>query len=338
VDRATGGLAHISTRALRLIIWVVGVSAVINAMAQDVKVSLEPRARPTASKPDAANRSDPSFRASGDLVLIPVMVTDSQDRLVTGLEKEHFKLFEDQAEQPITQFASEDAPVSVGLVFDCSGSMGDKLQKSRAAVAEFLKIANPEDEFSLVVFSDTARLVVPLTDRSGEIENRLAFMQSKGQTALLDAVYLAMHEMKHAQRSRKALLIISDGGDNSSRYTSSEIKKMVRETDVQIYSIGILEPLMQRSRTAEELAGPELLRNIAQQSGGRLFEVENLNELPDIASKIGMALRNQYLLGYAPAADKKDGKYHRIQVKMAQPKGIPPMRVSFRSGYFAPAQ
>ena len=304
-------------------------------MAEDAKVSLEPRARSKASASSRADRVDPSFRASSDLVLIPVMVTDSEDRLVTGLEKEHFRLFDNKAEQAITQFASEDAPVSVGVVFDCSGSMGAKLQESRAAVAEFLKIANPEDEFALVVFSDTAQLAVPLTDQSGEIQNRLAFTQSKGQTALLDAVYLAMHEMKHARKSRKALLIISDVGDNASRYTTTEIKSMVREADIQIYAIGILEPLAQRSRTPEELAGPELLHDISQQSGGRMYEVQDLNELPDIAAKVGMALRNQYLLGYSPAAAKKDGKYHRIEVKMTQPRGMPPLRASFRSGYFA---
>ena len=332
MERATVSFAYISTLILPAAIWVIGVSGL---MGEDAKVSLEPRARSQPSASRSVDRVDPSFRASGDLVLIPVMVTDSQDRLVTGLEKEYFRLFDNKAEQAITQFASEDAPVSVGIVFDCSGSMGAKLQKSRTAVAEFLRIANPEDEFALVVFSDTAQLAVPLTDRNEEIQNRLAFTQSKGQTALLDAVYLAMHEMKHARKSRKALLIISDGGDNTSRYTTAEIKSMVREADMQIYAIGILEPLAQRSRTPEELAGPELLHNIAQQSGGRLFEVQDLNELPDIAAKIGMALRNQYLIGYTPAAEKKDGKYHRIEVKMTLPKGMPPLRASFRSGYFA---
>ncbi len=332
MGRATVSFADISTLILPVAIWAIGVSGL---MGEDAKVSLEPRTPSQRSASSSVDRVDPSFRASGDLVLIPVMVTDSQDRLVTGLEKEYFRLFDNKAEQAITQFASEDTPVSVGIVFDCSGSMGAKLQKSRTAVAEFLKIANPEDEFALVVFSDTAQLAVPLTDRNEEIQNRLAFTQSKGQTALLDAVYLAMHEMKHARKSRKALLIISDGGDNTSRYTAAEIKSMVREADMQIYAIGILEPLAQRSRTPEELAGPELLHNIAQQSGGRLFEVQDLNELPDIAAKIGMALRNQYLLGYTPAAEKKDGKYHRIEVKMTLPKGMPPLRASFRSGYFA---
>jgi VWFA-related protein len=307
------------------------------AAAEDARVSIEPRDPSPASAANSANRAA-NFRASGDLVLIPVVVTDSQDRLVTGLEKGQFKLFEDKVEQPITQFASEDVPISVSVVFDCSGSMGAKLEKSRMAVAEFMKRANPDDEFSLIQFNDAARLVVGFTGNTGEIQNRLAFTQSKGQTALLDAIYLAMHEMKHAQRTRKAILVISDGGDNSSRYTSGEIKKLVQEADVQIFAIGILEPFAQRARTPEELAGPTLLADIAQQSGGRMFEEQDLNELPDIAAKIGMALRNQYLLGYAPATAKKDGKYHRIRVTLTQPRSLPPLRASFRTGYFAPAQ
>ena len=293
------------------------------------------------SRPNAtgsADRAATNIRVNSDLVLIPVMVTDRHDRLITGLEKDHFKLFEDKVEQVITHFASEDAPVSIAVVFDCSGSMGPKLQKSRAAVAEFLRAANPEDEFALVLFNDRAQLAVGFTDHTEEIQSRLLYAQSKGRTALLDAIYLAMDQMKVAKHSRKALLIISDGGDNTSRYSMREVKNRVREGDAQIYSIGIEEPWGVRGRSPEELAGPALLDEIAGQSGGRLFEVNDLNELPDIAAKIGMALRNQYLLGFAPLEPKRDGKYHKIVVKLAAPKGLPALRASFRSGYYAPTQ
>lgn len=155
---------------------------------------------------------------------------------------------------------------------------------------------------------------------------------------MLDAIYLAMDQMKRAKHTRKALLIISDGGDNCSRYSMREVKNRVKEGDAQIYSIGIVENLNMRSRSPEELAGPALLDEIAGQSGGRLFEIDDLNELPDVAAKIGMALRNQYILGFAPALPKHDGKYHRIVVKLDRPKGLPPLRASFRSGYYAPAQ
>ena len=171
-----------------------------------------------------------------------------------------------------------------------------------------------------------------------EIQNKLTFTQSRGRTALLDAVYLALHTMKKARNPRKALLIISDGGDNSSRYTESEIKNLVREADVQIYAIGIFEPVGSRGRTAEELSGPGLLSEMAEQTGGRHFPVENLNDLPDIAAKIGIELRNQYLIGYTPANSDRDGKYRRVQVKLVQPRGLPPLRASWRLGYYAPTQ
>jgi VWFA-related protein len=149
---------------------------------------------------------------------------------------------------------------------------------------------------------------------------------------------MALHKMRKATNKRKALLIISDGGDNSSRYTESEIKNLVREADVQIYAIGIFEPISSRGRTPEELSGPSLLGEIAEQTGGRHFPVENLNELPDVAAKIGIELRNQYLLGYTPTNPQRDGKYRRVQVKLVQPRGLPPLRAFWRLGYYAPAQ
>jgi VWFA-related protein len=267
-----------------------------------------------------------------------VTVTDPLNRFVTGLEREHFRLFEDKVEQQVTHFASEDAPLSVGLVFDASGSMGSKLTKSRQAAAQFFKTANPEDEFFLIQFSDRPELAVPFTTNTEEIQNRLAFTNSKGRTALLDAIYLAMNQMKKARNPRKAVLVISDGGDNSSRYTQTEIRNVVREADVQIYAIGIFEPASSRSRTAEELSGPGLLTEVAEQTGGRHFPVENLNELPDIAAKVGIELRNQYVLGYTPSNRQRDGKYRRVVIKVVQPRGLPPLRAFWRLGYYAPSQ
>ncbi len=299
------------------------------------RVSIQPRTKAAA---DAPPERRSNIRVDTTLVLIPVSVTDPLNRFVTGLEKEHFRLFEDKLEQLVTQFSSEDAPLSVGLVFDTSGSMGTKMQKARQAAAQFFKTANPQDEFFLVQFNDRPELVSAFTTDTEEIQNRLSFTQSKGRTALLDGVYLAMNEMKKAHNPRKALLVISDGGDNSSRYTESEIKNAVREADVQVYAIGIFEPMASRGRTAEEMGGPGLLSEIAEQTGGRHFPVENLNELPDIAAKIGIELRNQYLLGYTPKNHERDGKYRRVQVKLVQPRGLPPLKAFYRLGYYAPAQ
>lgn len=304
----------------------------------DAKVDIEPRTRkpaPTESiiPPGAAN-----IRTDTTLVLINALVTTPLGTVVTGLEREHFRLFEDKIEQKISQFSSEDAPMSIGLVFDASGSMGTKLQKSRQAVAQFFKTANPEDEFFLAQFNDRAEMVLPFTTNTEEIQNRLTFTQAKGKTALLDGVYLALNQMKKGRNPRKALLILSDGGDNSSRYTESELRNVVREADVLIYAIGIFEPIAARGRTAEELSGPSLLSELAESTGGRHFPVENINELPDIAAKIGIELRNQYILGYTPTNPTKDGKYRKVQVKLVQPKGLPPLRVINRTGYYAPSQ
>jgi VWFA-related protein len=260
------------------------------------------------------------------------------NRFVTGLEKEDFTVFEENEPQEIFSFSSEDAPISIGLVFDCSGSMGSKLEKSREAVAQFFRTANPEDEFFLVQFNDTADLVQHFTTSLEEIQNRLTFTQSKGRTALLDGIYLALHEMKKARNPRKALLIISDGGDNSSRYTEGEIKNLVKEADVQIYAIGIYEPVGSRSRTPEEMSGPGLLTEISEQTGGRQYPVMNVNELPDIAAKIGVELRHQYILGYTPQNVQHDGKYRRVEVKLIQPRGLGALRAFWRHGYYAPPE
>jgi len=260
------------------------------------------------------------------------------NRFVTGLEKDNFKIFDEKKEQVVSQFSSEDAPLSVGVIFDCSGSMGHKLEKSRLAVTQFFKTANPEDEFFLVQFNDTANLIQPFTSNLEEIQNRLTFTQSKGQTALLDAIYLGLHEIKKGHNARKALLLISDGGDNNSRYTEAEIKNLVKEADVQIYAIGIYESASARNRTPEEASGPALLTEIAEQTGGRQYSVDNLNELPDIAAKIGVELRNQYIIGYIPQNQTHDGKYHHVKVTLVQPRNMPVLRAFFRQGYYAPSQ
>ena len=299
------------------------------------QANLDVRSKP-GEKAELRPRSN--IRVDSTLVLIPVTVTDPMNRFVTGLEKENFKLTEDKQPQEITQFSSEDAPLSVGVGFDCSGSMGHKLDKSRQAVAQFFKLANPEDEFFLVQFNDSANLVQAFTRNLEEIQNKLAFTQSRGRTALLDAVYMAVHEMRKAKNPRKALLLISDGGDNSSRYTETEIKTLVKEADVQIYAIGIYESIGARSRTPEETTGPAMLTEIAEQTGGRQYQVDDLNELPDVAAKIGIELRNQYILGYSPKNLSRDGKYRRVQVRLVQPHGMPLLRPFWKQGYYAPAQ
>ena len=299
------------------------------------QVKIEPRPKPGA--PPAESRPSAKLRIDTNLVLVPVSVFDPQNRPVTGLEKEHFRVLDDHVEQTITHFSMDDEPVAVGLVFDISGSMGPKLQKSRQAAAEFFRTSNTEDEYFLVEFNDQPKLVVPLTRNVEEIQNQLTWAQSKGRTALLDAIFLALSEMKKSKKNRKALLIISDGGDNSSRYTESEVRNLVRENDVLIYAIGVFESGSGRLRTSEEAGGPGLLNELCDQTGGRHLPAD-ASELPDIAAKIGVELRNRYVLGYSPTSRLRDGRYHTLQVKVVPPKGLPALRPYFRRGYYAPAQ
>jgi Ca-activated chloride channel family protein len=306
------------------------------AIQQPPLVEITPRARIVGAS--AGSDRGANIRVDTTLVPIPVAVTDPQSRYVTGLDKENFRIYEDKIEQEIAHLTSEDTPLSMGVVFDTSGSMGKKLAWSRQAVWQFMKIANPEDEFFLIEFNDSPTLAVTFTQNAEEIQNQLLFTQPKGRTALLDAVYLAMNQMKNARNPRKAILIISDGGDNSSRYTEGEVKNAVRESDVQVYAIGIYEPLGGRGRTLEESGGPELLSTLAEQTGGRAFTIENLAELPDVAAKIGIELRNQYVLYYTPKNRTRDGKYRRVQVKLVKSAGLPALRAAFRTGYFAPTQ
>jgi Ca-activated chloride channel family protein len=299
----------------------------------DTQTEIAPRAKSQAAQRRAA---EARLRVDANLVLVPVSVCDPMNRPVTGLEKEHFKVFDDKVEQTVTHFAMDDEPVDVGLVFDISGSMGNKLRRSRMAALAFFKTANPEDAFFLVEFNDQPKLVVPLTQDTGEIQNQLTFAESKGRTALLDAIFLALHEMKKSTKSRKALLIISDGGDNCSRYTESEVRNLVRESDALIYAIGIFESYGSRDRSPEEMNGPVLLRDLAEQTGGREFDVDDPSEMADIAAKIGIELRNRYVLGFSPTAQQRDGKYHHVMVKVIAPHGLPPLKAYWRPGYFAP--
>jgi len=303
-------------------------------------VSIQPRIRPSASGSAETildRRAD--LRIDTTLVLVPVSVTiAATGKLLTGLEKENFELTEDKSSQEIITFGSEDVPLSVGVVFDTSGSMGAKLDRSRQAVAQFMRTANPEDEFFLVQFNDRPELSVPFTSHTEDVQSHLTWAQSRGRTALLDGVAMAMNEMKKAHNGRKAILIISDGGDNSSRFTESEVRNWVREADVQVYSIGIFEPVGSRGRTPEEMSGPGLLSELAEQTGGRNFSVENLADLPDVAAKIGLELRNQYVLGYNPKNAAHDGKYRKVEVKLVKVKDLPPLRARYRPGYVAPSQ
>ncbi len=270
-----------------------------------------------------------------DLVLVPVTITDPMNRLVTGLDKENFQLFEGNSSQEIRTFSSEDAPVSLGVIFDSSGSMTSKMDRAKDAVIEFFKTANPQDEFFMITFNDEPEEVTDFTSSVDEIQNKLVFAVPRRRTALLDAIYMGMSKMRQAKYPKKALLIISDGGDNHSRYTENEIRALVKEADVMIYAIGIYD---RYASAVEERLGPQLLSDITELTGGRAFTIDNPNDLGDVATKIGVELRNQYVLGYRPTKVVRDGKWRKIKVKLLPPKGLPPLKVYARTGYYAPAE
>jgi Ca-activated chloride channel family protein len=272
-----------------------------------------------------------------DLALVNVTVTDPYNRLVTGLDMENFRVFEDNVEQEIVTFSAEDVPISIGVIFDFSGSMTNKVGKAREAAVQFFKTANPQDEFFLVSFNERAELTSTFTNSVQDLQSSLMLTSAKGRTALLDAIYLGLSQMRGAHNAKRALLILSDGGDNHSRYNESDIKRLVREADTQLYAIGIYDSLGYRNRTPEELNGPSLLSEITEMTGGRVFSVEKLDDLPDIASKISMELRNQYVLGYRPSNKAHDARWRKIKIKLRAPRGLPPLNVYARTGYYAPS-
>ena len=275
------------------------------------------------------------IRMNVDLVLVPVTVTDPLNRLVTGLEPEDFQVFENGNAQKISSFASEDSPVSIGIIFDLSGSMSSKLIRARESILQFARTANPEDEFFVIGFNDRPELIEEFTNSVEDLQARLATVRAGHRTALLDAIYYGVAKMKDARHERKALLIVSDGGDNRSRYTEGEVRSKVRESDVQMYAMGIFDPY---APTPEERMGPMLLDSLTEESGGRLFRVDDVDELSDIAEKISTELRNQYMIGYKPADAVRDGKWRKVKVKVNPPPGLPPLTVYARTGYYAPLQ
>jgi Ca-activated chloride channel homolog len=278
------------------------------------------------------------IRVDVDMVVVNVTVTGPHDRIVTGLDRRNFMVYDDKVPQQIAAFSMEDAPVAVGMVFDTSGSMADKIGNAKAAALQFLKTSNPQDEFMLISFNERPELVSGFTSQFETVQDRLFGVQAGGRTALLDAIYLGLTKMRKADTSRKALLVISDGGDNHSRYTEADIRRAAQESDVEIYAVGVLEPLRTRHRTQEEAGGPRLLSDIAEMSGGRMFTVEDPAELPDIMQRISNDLRNQYAIGYRPSNLVRDGQWRRVKVRVNPPSDLPRLQVYARAGYYAPTQ
>ena len=325
-----------------IVIWIVCLSLIVFAsqpLAQSYsnQVHVEPRANFASKSTDfGLDTHSKPFVSNVDLVLISVTVSDLMNRVVEGLDKENFQVFDNKKPQIIQHFSSEDVPISVAVVFDASGSMGSnhKIERAREAVVELLKTSNPDDEALLISVADKPQLQTSFTQSIETIDSALVSLVPQGSTALLDGIYLAISQMKNARYSRKALLIISDGGDNHSRYDEREVMDLVKESDLIIYSIGIYDDLF---HSEEERLGPQLMSEISELTGGRLFTVSNPNDLTAVAARVGTELRSEYVLGYRPATALRDGKWHRIRVKLLLPKGFPRVQVNAKKGYYAPS-
>ncbi|HEX4156208.1 MAG TPA: VWA domain-containing protein [Acidobacteriaceae bacterium] len=283
----------------------------------------------------ATSVANAEIQVNVNLVLVPFTVTDPMNRLVTGLEKENFQVYDNSTQQTITSFATQDAPLSIGIVFDLSGSMQEKFVRAQKALTAFLRTCNPQDEFFVVGFNDRPAILVDYTSDVEDVEARMVMLHPENRTALIDAIYLGVNKLRDAKYQRKALLVISDGGDNRSRYTEGELTRVVRESEVQIYSIGIFDAY---APTEEEINGPMLLKDISESTGGRMFRVMDMQDLSDIAERISEELRNEYVLGYTPTDRKRDGQWRKLRVRLLEPPGLPALMVHSREGYYAPTQ
>jgi Ca-activated chloride channel family protein len=287
---------------------------------------------PIAAQEQPAERLNQSIKVDVDLVLLNATVTDPAGRSVAGLQQSDFQLWEDRIEQQIQYISEDDTPVSIGLVFDATGSMTDKMPAARSAAVTLLKMSNPEDEFFLITFSQEPRFAEAFTTDISRLQNRMLFTGAKGLTPLYDAVYLGLEKMKSASNARKALLLITDGEDNHSRYSLSDVKQFARERDVQIFVIGIVGS---SGELVEGRTGRASIEDLVDATGGVAFFPESAEELEDICSKIATELRNQYVLGYHSTNEAKDGRWRRIRLKVHSPKGMPSLSIHARSGYYA---
>jgi Ca-activated chloride channel family protein len=294
----------------------------------------QPPAQQTPASPQKpAQDQAPVVKERTEIVTLTVTVTDPYNRLVTGLDKQHFEVFEDKVKQSIEFFADEDVPVSLGIVFDVSGSMKGKLDRAREALKAFIQTSHDNDDFFLVGFNQRANLIAEFTDGDSLI-NKLTFVDPKGQTALYDASYLGIEKVKQGRHTKRALLLISDGQDNSSRYSYGELRKLLKEADVQIYSIGIVE-MGGGAGSTLDLQGQSILEEIAQVTGGKAFFPRSAAELEDATTRIALELRHQYSIGYTPTNIKRDGRWHKIRVDVKPPRGLPKLSVRTKEGYYA---
>ncbi|MFL6468070.1 MAG: VWA domain-containing protein [Pyrinomonadaceae bacterium] len=269
-----------------------------------------------------------------DLVTLTLTVTDSYGRYVSGLSKNAFVITDNNKEQDITYFSDSDAPVSVGILFDVSGSMGgDKIKKAKTALQRFITSSHPSDEYFLIAFNNRAELLLDRTRDADAVLQKLTLVQPARNTALYDAVYLGLERVTRGTHQKRALLIISDGQDNSSRYNFGEVRRLMKESDVVTYAVGILDG--GDSGSATGMQGQAFLDELSSVSGGKSFYPNGAAEMDEIFERIALELRHQYSVGYTPTDFQPDGKWRKVRVKVKPPRGLPRLTVRGREGYYA---
>jgi Ca-activated chloride channel family protein len=315
--------------------WTLIVAAFLLITLPAVMLARAGRGQAAQGAGDKSEKQPPqTLKVDVELVLVNATVTDPLNRYVSGLEAEHFQISEDRVEQKIEYFSAEDVPVSVGVILDVSGSMKDKISTARLAATTFLKTGNPDDEYFLVEFANRPEVAADFTTDVTRLQNRLIMTPAKGMTAMYDSVYLSLEKLKEGSNPKKALLLITDGEDNRSRYTFQNVKEFVKEQDVQIYGIGIVDQW--NSQLGVGKTGRAMIEELANLTGGQALFPDSVYELEDICTKIAIELKNQYVIGYHSTNEAKDGKWRKIRVRVNPPKGIQRLSVRAKQGYYAP--
>jgi Ca-activated chloride channel family protein len=311
--------------------WTLIVAALLSIALPAVMIARAGRRSPQQNSAD--KKQNQTLKVDVDLVLVNATVTDQLNRYVSGLESKHFQVWEDKIEQKLEYFNAEDVPISIGIIFDVSGSMKDKIGTAREAAATFLKTGNPDDEYFLVTFANRPEVVADFTTDVTKLQSKLLVTPAKGMTAMYDSVYVGLEKLKEGTNPKKALLLITDGEDNRSRYTFQNVKDFVKEQDVQIYGIGIVDEW--NSQLSAGHTGRAMIEELADLTGGRAFFPDSVYELEDICTKIAVELKNQYVLGFHSTNGAKDGKWRKLRVRVNPPKGIEHLNVRAKSGYYA---
>ncbi len=276
-----------------------------------------------------------TIRERTELVSLTLTVTDRQGRAVDGLSPHDIEIYEDKVKQKIEHYSAADSPISVGVVFDLSGSMQRKLDSARQSLERFVETSHTEDDFFVVGFNRQANLLAEFTDGESA-RHRLSFVRAQGETALYDAVYLGIEKVLQGRHQRRALLLISDGQDNASRYSLGQVRQRLKEADVQLYAIGLVRPgLSDKAELRAQQRGQMILEELAQLTGGQAFFVSTDAELEQATSRVALELRHQYSLGYTPTNQQRDGQWRKIKVRINRPPEMPPVIVRAREGYFA---